>query len=298
MLPTLSAGDMVRLEVLCGLPKRGDVVALSLAGTLLIHRVITAADDGVKCRGDNRVTCDPTVPVGAIIGRAVEIVPGRPIPSGALVRARFDARAAGRRAAALSMRGARELRLLANDVRGQPSPWRRRPCAGAAGPRPRGFDAEATVITPEAALDLVDGEAGTPDARPAEVSPQAQGRRRAAVIPASVYSSLSLSGRRRLLTRLGVTDVLVWACSLGDARLPVRLLARARRWVAEHGGTWGTAGDAVVDPGGGPTVVHFFTEAELLREVHECGYIVDALARARVGDSPLLGVWARRPPSA
>jgi hypothetical protein len=72
MLPTLRAGELVRLEGV-GEVLPGHIVAFEHGGGLLVHRIVSVAPDHVVCRGDNRIADDGITQRAAIVGRAVEV---------------------------------------------------------------------------------------------------------------------------------------------------------------------------------------------------------------------------------
>ena len=120
MLPTLAPGDIVLVRP-CRSLRPGDVVTFVLAGRLITHRLVRVTDEGLVCRGDNRLRPDPRVAADALIGRVAEVV-GRPAPNRAAEFLHVRARWRWRGAAARLARAARSSR---------PRVWLRRRQTGA-----------------------------------------------------------------------------------------------------------------------------------------------------------------------
>jgi phage repressor protein C with HTH and peptisase S24 domain len=101
MMPTLAAGDLVRVEPV-GRPVRGDVVTFSCAGVVVTHRIVRIKGDAIVCQGDGRRDADEPVPAAALIGKVVDVIGKGPLRGGRLglwsIWARRLARRARRRA--------------------------------------------------------------------------------------------------------------------------------------------------------------------------------------------------------
>jgi hypothetical protein len=270
MLPTLRPGDVYRLGPI-GDPRPGHVVAFPLGDDLVVHRVVAVRPPVVICRGDNRIACDPPVPVGDLLGRVIEVMPGRRLRQGPGTVLLFAARARLRRLGGMAARAAREARLLAAQARGLPSPWPGRPTALGVGRAPKGFPAHAALVAPRMVGGLLDGSTALPVGV-------------AHVLPAGVYCSLPTERRVELLAALRGRDVLVWWFDLGEAGVPERSLAALRRVCRSLGRECGAPGDAVLDLGVGPSQVRFLTAGEVGDELAEAGWEV-------VGTQPASGTF-------
>jgi signal peptidase I len=279
MLPTLQPGDLYRLEP-PGPLRRGQIVAIALGEAVVVHRVVAIGPSFVICRGDNRVACDPPVPVGDVLGHVIEVVPGRRLREGPGTVLWFAARARRRRAAGLARRLGGEARLLAAQARGLPSPYPGRPTAVGVGRVPKGFPARAALVAPEVVSGLLDGSL-TPPAGVAHV------------LPAGVYCSLPTDRRVELLAALRGRDLLVWWFDQGEAGLAERSLAALRRVCRSLGRVCGEPGDAVLDLGTGPSQVRFFTAGEVTEALVGAGWEVVGVEPASGRFRGLSCAWGR-----
>jgi hypothetical protein len=279
MLPTLRPGDVYRLGPV-GEPRPGHVVAFPLGDELVVHRVVAVRPPVVICRGDNRVACDPPVPVADLLGRVMEVMPGRRLSQGSGSVYLFAARARFRRLNGMATRAAWEARLLAAQASGLPSPCPGRPTALGVGQAPKGFPAQTALVAPEMVGGLLDGSA----ALPAGV---------AHVLPAGVYCSLPAVRRSELLAALRGREVLLWWFDLGEAGLAERLLAALRRVCRALGRECGAPGDAVLDLGRGPSQVRFFTAGEVGEDLAEAGWEVVGIQPASGTFRGLAYAWGR-----
>jgi hypothetical protein len=279
MLPTLRPDDVVRLGP-TRRPHPGHVVAFPSGGALLVHRVVAVRPPLVICRGDNRVACDPAVPVSDVLGHVTEVVPGRRLAEGPGTVLWFAARVRSRRAMRLGRRAAAEVRLLVAQARGLPSPCPGRPTAVGVGRAPQGFPARTALVAPEMVSGLLDGSTTLP----AGIAP---------VLPAGVYCSLPADRWAGLLAALRGRDVLVWWFDLGEAGLAARSLAALRRVCRALGRECGEPGDAVLDLGAGPSQVRFFTADEVRADRERSGWEVAGIVRASGAFRGLSCAWGR-----
>lgn len=266
MLPTLRAGEIVRLERVDEV-RPGQILAFEHGGGLLVHRVLRLAADHIVCRGDNRTLDDGRTPRAALVGRAVEVFgPGRGggtrLKDDAATLRRADLRLAARRAGACCRHIAAEVALVARQASGGTDvrPTTRADLAGLFGPHP---------------------SASASSARPA--------------VSAATYSQLPAAERVALVRGLlddqtAVSGLTVEALAFGrEQRLARasgcvrRLLRRARVAAGEPGDTtWPTAdGTAFV-------AVHLFRAGELATELEAAGARVVEL---RAGDHEGTPSW-------
>jgi hypothetical protein len=82
MRPLIPDGSLVELRPLRGDPCGGEVVAAFRGATLLIHRVVRVAPEGVTLAGDGARAADPMLPPDAVFGVAVRAT----LPGGWQVR--------------------------------------------------------------------------------------------------------------------------------------------------------------------------------------------------------------------
>ena len=279
MLPTLRPGDVYRLGPI-GDPRPGHIVAFPLGDDLVVHRVVAVRSPVVICRGDNRVACDPPVQVGDLLGRVMEVVPGRRLRQGPGTVFLFAARGRVRRLDRMATRAAWEARLLAAQARRLPSPCPGRPTAVGVGRAPKGFPAHAALVAPDMVGGLLDGSSALPVGA-------------AAVLPAGVYCSLPADRRVELLAALRGREVLVWWFDLGEAGLAERSLAALRRVCRSAGRGCGEPGDAVLEIGAGPSQVRFFSAGEVAEDLAEAGWEVVGIQPASGTFRGLAWAWGR-----
>jgi signal peptidase I len=102
MSPFLLSGDLLEVEPLREKNSRGDVIYFrsSDEGRMVVHRVVGVNATGVRTRGDNNQSDDPTpVPLDAIVGRVVAAHRGKrrfTVPGGREGMARASLAKAGR----------------------------------------------------------------------------------------------------------------------------------------------------------------------------------------------------------
>ena len=277
MLPTLSSGDIVLIRP-CERPRLGDVVTFVLDGRLVTHRLIQADAAGLVCRGDNRLRPDRRVENPALIGRVVE-VNGHPAPNRTAqlvrVRLRWRWREAGGRLARLRD----QVSLFVCSMAGRPRVSEGHPHLFGLVRGVTGSDSEYVVSRSDVAA---------PDAL------SRLARDAAVVLPASLYGSLSASGRRHLLTLVSGRRVDVFAVPVASAGRAVRTLGAARRAVARLGLSAGQPGDlAARGVGGMPYVLHSFTAAELTTELRDAGLGGVGVETVDTEAGPLLHAWGR-----
>ena len=241
MLPSLSPGDLIRVEAVDDV-RVGDVVAFeSSDGWVITHRVVRLVSHGLVCRGDNRVLADGVIDRDAVIGRAKTVVS----PQGRVLR---PVRA-GRRALAvarlrrLGLIGRARVRHLLAEAALLGRQWRS-PSAGAS--------SASDVV---AALD-------------------ASGR-----VPAATYSRLAHPERRLLLARLlGETPetLVVEAFALTSSHRVARTLGRLRAVLRRLGVEAGQPGDTALppEPGLPSGLLHLFRADELRAELEDAGAAV------------------------
>jgi len=282
MLPQIRAGDTVLIKPLT-VCRPGRVVVVARGTRLVTHRVVRVGARGVVCRGDNALCVDPVVAPERIIGEVVEVVGRGTLPTEWW---RPHAAFVGlflRRALQLTARAPREFGLLARQLGGGLVPSGALAVAGFEVP---GDDANVIVLgVSGVAARESSSLAATPDTSRGVHG--LKGER--VVVPAGIYSRLPPTERRRVLERLAGRDVEVWAYAMPVAGRVVRVTAKVRRALGRLGLPAGNPGDAWLAPlnGLGPGFIHYFTQAELQREVESAGG-TQVVVSARGGGSLLM----------
>ena len=278
MLPTLAPGDIVLVRP-CSSLRPGDVVTFVLAGRLVTHRLVRVTDDGLVCHGDNRLRPDPRVAADALIGRVAEVV-GRTAPNRAAEFLRVRARWRWQEGAARLARLRDQLDLVCASAAGRPRPSRGHPRSygfvrGTADSGPEHVVSHAELVEPET-LSRLDADA-------------------AVILPASLFSSLSATQRRRLLGAISVKRVDAFAVPWQSAGRVVHSLAHARRLGARLGLSAGEPGDvAARGVDGEQYVLHTFTAAELAHELRQAGLEGVQVAMVSTDSGPMLHGWGAR----
>ncbi len=275
MAPTMLPGETLFVEP-CPSPARGDIVAFSVDGSLLVHRIVRLDAETVTCRGDNRLANDPTVPRAALLGKVVQIAGRDRVPDARRDVARVWARLTLLRALRRPRRIAGELWLFSAQI------------GLGAGPLPLPAvstiwdrdDPETTndyVLKPS---DIVMGGTLANDVRPGV----------AVVVPAGVFSRLSRGDRADLFQALAGRTVTVWALTLASFGRLVRLTAALRRSLQRIGLEVGEPGDMYAPPGldGRGGHLHATTAAELAETLRAAGGDHVAVEQRSVGASQLL----------
>jgi hypothetical protein len=277
MLPILKPGSLVRLEP-CTSVRVGDVVAYELGGRMFTHRVVYVKAGHVVCRGDNLLRNDPAVPVSDVLGRAVDVVGGRPRLQSPVatsyVRFRWVARSIS-----LRVRHVRdEVLLLAREARGE-------------GVEAGGLSA---IGLPDG-LDARTGAEASNDARvpPAGLGPGAK------MIPAGVFSRLPRVRRLAVLGEVG-PQVTALAFSRTNQSRVERGFTQFRAWLESMGIGAGDQGDNAIPAGMTlpPGYIHYFTKEEFSAELSAafCGAIVSVRQIESSVGSLLIGSVGPRNP--
>ena len=270
MLPLLRPGDIVRIERRDHV-RRGDVVAVTIAGTPAIHRVVAITSQGIICCGDHCRRRDPLVPASAVHGVATLIAPGRRLRGGSLALAQARACFWLLLVPWVARSGFDDVSLAWRQAIGAPLPTTR---SMPGGPR-ESRDASLKVLDAEAVARLLglaergpDESSGATDTTPADDLADAQG----VEIPAGVFSGLGAADRRRLLGRLVGHRVVVWGALAQGPR--VRVTSSLRRFLGGLGISFGEPGDAAFrDRSGGWRPFHLFTPEEMEAELAAAGGI-------------------------
>lgn len=238
MAPSLLPGETLFLEA-CPDPAPGDIVAFSVDGGLLVHRIVHIDAETVTCRGDNRSTNDPTVPRSALLGRVVQIAGRDRVPDARRDILTVRARAALYKILRRPWRLAGELWLFAAQVGiGGGPPLR----PGAAGSWDREDAERATdhVLMPG---EVLAGGKLAVEASESYLIPGA-----ALVVPSGVYGRLPGPARLDLLRSLAGRTVTVWAVPMECAGPLVGLTAALRTFLGRLGVETGQPGDLYVPP--------------------------------------------------
>ena len=280
MAPTLHSGETLFLEP-CPDPAPGDIVAFSVDGSLLVHRIVRVDPATLTCRGDNRLVDDRTVPLSALLGKVVQIAGRDRVPD-----ARRDVLAVRARFALFGI--LRRPRRLLGEL------WLFAAQAGlGSGPLP-----QAGVV---ALWDPGDPECiGDHVLEPTELPATQERAGRAlssdlpegtsVVVPAGVFSRLTKEERRGLLRALAGRTVTVWALPIQSGGPLVRMTASMRAFLRRHGLEVGEAGDMYVPPGlsapGG--YCHASTPSQLAEALRAAGGDPVSVEHRSVGPMGLL----------
>ena len=234
MIPTLRPGEIVFVEP-CSSPEPGDIVAFALGEGLLVHRVVRSEAGSVTCRGDNRLADDPPVPLGAILGKVVQVAGRKSVPDRHRDVTRVRLRMMRRHVGLRVRRILGEIRLFAAQAG-----------LGAAPPfapmqltlwDERDPDATADrLLKPPARFDHDSLAAVAPGGDPV-------------IVPAGIFSRLPSRDRQALLLGLAGRSVIVWAESKSTAGRLVRLLSALRVILLRIGLVIGEPGDVYIPPG-------------------------------------------------
>jgi hypothetical protein len=280
MAPTLLPGETLFVEP-CPDPAPGDIVAFSVAGSLLVHRIVRVDAGTLTCRGDNRLVDDPTVPRAALLGKVVEIAGRGRVPD-----ARRDV--AAMRARRTLFRILRRPRRLAGEL------WLFASQAGlGAGPTPQPgecafWDPEDSECVGDHVLEPAEGSAAQD--REGRIVSSDLPAGAAVVVPAGVYSRLPAEARDDLLRSLAGRTLTVWALPLESFGPLVRLTAALRNVLRRIGLKVGEAGDMYAPPGLGTPggYCHASSLSELVEALRAAGGDPVAVDRRSVGTVRLL----------
>ena len=260
MAPTISLGDQLVLRPISTI-RRGMIVVYARGPLLVIHRVIRVRGETVVCRGDALVRCDSPILAKDVIAQATEVVDGGPLADGYFEPEKALARACLTRLSRRVLHPWTEAMLLVRQLR------HRAPKYGAlsrGGMENSATDGAAVyVVGPADVLTLGAG------ALAASVSSNP----RHTIIPAGIYSRLSADERQRLLAQVTGRRVDIWAYAIPRGSRVLRFTMGLRRFLRDLGLQAGEPGDAWLPPldGLGPGFIHYFTQAELQREVESAG---------------------------
>lgn len=72
MIPTLFAGDQVRIQPLIEMPELGEIVLAEINGRLVLHRVIKLDASWVILQGDNSPKPDQPIGIQQVVGVVVD----------------------------------------------------------------------------------------------------------------------------------------------------------------------------------------------------------------------------------
>jgi hypothetical protein len=253
MRPSLHSGDVVLLKP-CETLRPGDIVTLALGEQLVTHRVLSAHESTIICRGDGRRAADPPVPREAVLAKVAGVV-GRKTPDRRIDswRVRTHWLVVDWRWRLAKVRDQAEL-LWRSITCKEP----RRPdlaacaCMGESIAYPEG-----RVLRLRDAVEPLDllGE-----------SPQV-----ALIVPAHVYGSLSLEKRGALIRAAHGRQVFVYCLPLASAGRIARFSAGLHRSLGSLGFVAGEPGDVAMRVAGELQVVHAFTAGELELELERFG---------------------------
>jgi len=273
MAPTLLPGEAVFVEA-CSEPRRGDIVAFSVDGSLLVHRIVRLDADTVTCRGDNRLSDDPTVPRDALLGKVVQIAGRDRVPDARRDVMRVRVRLTLFRLLRRPRRIAGEFWLLASQL------------GLGAGPRPLapgrsgwdGSDPEcsgAHVLDPSELRPGDDGVAADrrSDSAPGGALADDLPPGTSVIVPAGIFGRLSVDARAGLLRRLAGRTVTVWVLSSEAGGRATRVTAALRKSLARSGVKSGEPGDMYGPPNldGPGGRFHAFTAKELAEVLRAAG---------------------------